>query len=90
MNINVLEEKKNKIIFEVDGVSHGFCNLLKSELWEDKTVKVATYAIRHPLVGKPKFIVETDGAEPKKVLTSATQRVQKTLEKFEKEFAKEV
>ena len=91
MNINVLEEKKNKLVFEVEGVSHSFCNLLKTELWNDDHVKVATYAIRHPLVGKPRFIVETDGdVEPKKALVNASTRVQKMVEKFEKDFAKEV
>lgn len=90
MNIKVLEEKKNKIVFELDGVSHGFCNLLKTELWNDDQVKVATYAIRHPLVDKPSFVVETDGIEPKKALVNASSRVQKMLEKFEKEFSKEV
>lgn len=90
MDINILEKKKTKLVFEIDGVSHGFCNLLKTELWNDSHIKVATYAIRHPLVGKPRFVVETDGAEPKKALINASDRVQKMIEKFEKEFKKEV
>ena len=90
MEINILEEKKKTLIFEIEGVGHGFCNLLKTELWNDSHVKVATYAIRHPLVGKPRFVVETEGAEPKKVLMSASNRVLKTVEKFEKGFAKEI
>ena len=88
MKLTVLEEKKNRLVFELDGVGHGFCNLLKTELWNDEHIKIATYSTRHPLIGKPKFIVETDGSEPKKALISASSRVQKICEKFEKDFEK--
>jgi len=89
MEINVVESKKNKIIFELKGASHTLCNALKNELWNDDKVKTATYSIRHPLVSEPKFIVETDGAEPKKVLTAAAQRLSKINTKVKEDFAKE-
>lgn len=83
MKIEIIEEKKNKITFELPEMTHTFCNMLKTELWNDEHVKVATYTIRHPLIGKPKFIVETDGADPKKTLIAAGQRLQKQVSKFE-------
>ena len=87
MNINIVEEKKNKLVFEVDGIGHTFINLLKNEMWNDEHVKIATYTIRHPTVSKPKIIVETDGDEsPKAAITSAVSRLKKTSEKFKKEF----
>ena len=87
MNINIVEEKKNKLVFEVDGIGHTFINLLKNEMWNDEHVKIATYTIRHPTVSKPKIIVETDGDEsPKAAITSAVTRLKKTSEKFKKEF----
>ena len=86
MNINIVEEKKNKLVFEVDGIGHTFINLLKNEMWNDEHVKIATYTIRHPTVSKPKIIVETDGDEsPKAAITSAVTRLKKTSEKFKKE-----
>ena len=90
MDINVIESKKNKLIFELNGASHTICNPLKNELWKDEHVKVATYSIRHPLISQPKFIIETDGEEPKKVLLAAVQRLQKLNDKFKDEFTKEV
>ncbi|HLC96227.1 MAG TPA: DNA-directed RNA polymerase subunit L [Candidatus Nanoarchaeia archaeon] len=90
MEIDILEDKKNKLVFELKGASHTFCNPLKTELWNDDHVKVATYSIRHPLVSQPKFIIETDGEDPKKVLLAASQRLEKTNAKFKELFTKEI
>ena len=91
MEINVLEDKKNRIVFEIDGIGHTFLNILGKELWNDSHVKVATYNIKHPQVSNPKFILETDGDEsPKAALTSAVNRLKKISDKFKKEVAREV
>jgi len=88
MEINVLEDKKNRYVFEIEGMDHTYLNILKNELWNDGHVKVATYAIRHPQVSKPKFILETDGDESTKAaLSSAVGRLKKLSEKFKKEMA---
>ncbi|MBL7054172.1 DNA-directed RNA polymerase subunit L [Candidatus Woesearchaeota archaeon] len=91
MKLNILENKKNKLVFESRGLGHTFCNVLKKEMWNDSHIKVATYSIRHPLVSKPKMIIETDGNETaKNALLAAVQRLKKVSEKFKKEFSKEV
>ena len=91
MKIKILENKKNKLVFESQDLGHTFCNVLKKELWNDSHVKVATYNITHPLVSKPKMIIETDGSEtPKNALSVAVQRLKRVSEKFIKEFSKEV
>ena len=83
--------KKNKLIIEVKGVDHTLCNALKSELWNDKHVRVAAYSIRHPQISVPQMVVETDGElSPKNALINAAQRLHKLDEKFVKEFSKEV
>jgi len=82
MEIKILEEKKNRLVFEIKGESHTLCKALQKELWNDSHVKVAGYNIDHPLVGVPKFILETDGADPKKTISSAIKRLQKQTEKF--------
>ncbi|MBW2976161.1 DNA-directed RNA polymerase subunit L [Candidatus Woesearchaeota archaeon] len=88
MEINVLEEKKNRLVFESEGIGHTFLNILKTELWNDSHVKIATYSIKHPQVSKPKFILETDGNEsPKAALTSAVGRLGKLSDKFKKEMS---
>ena len=91
MQIRILDDKKSRIIIEVKGTDHTLCNAIKSELYNDKHIKIATYSIRHPQIGIPQIIVETDGDEsPRNALINAVQRLHKTNEKFKKDFVKEV
>ena len=85
MEFNVLEEDKNKLVFELKGETHTFCNLLKKELQEHKDVVSASYRIEHPLVGIPTFLLETKGNEPRKVLKAALNSLKKKTENFSKE-----
>lgn len=84
MEINVLEKSKNKLVFELKGSDHTFCNLLKEELRQQSDIDVVTYVINHPLVGIPKFFLETKKDDPKKSLEKAV----KSLESKNKEFLK--
>ena len=91
MEIKILEEKKNKMIIEVIGESHSFCNAIKKELWNDKSIKSAGYNIEHPLIGIPKIVVETDGSkEPKKALIDAAGRLAKSFDAMKSEFLKSI
>ncbi|MEK6827802.1 MAG: DNA-directed RNA polymerase subunit L [Nanoarchaeota archaeon] len=91
MEIKILDDKKNKLLIEVKGTDHTLCNAIKTELWNDKHVKIATYSIRHPQISVPQIIVETDGEEsPKNALINAVQRLRKNYSKFKKEFIKEL
>ena len=91
MEVKVLEETKNRFVFELIGEGEAFCNVLKDELWKDKHIKTAGYHIEHPLEGIPKIIVETDGKEkPRTAFLAAITRLKKTNEKFSKEFTKSV
>ena len=88
MEIRILDDKKNKFVIEVKGVDHTLCNAIKTELWNDKHVKIATYSIRHPQISVPQMIIETDGEEnPRNALINAVQRLQKNNVKFKKEFS---
>ena len=91
MEMNVLEDKKGRLVFEIDNMGHTYLNLLKSELWNDDHVKAATYSIRHLEISKPKFILETDGDEsPKAALNGAVNRLKKLSEKFRNEIKENV
>lgn len=88
MKFKILEGKKNRLVFEIDGMGHSYLNILKNELWNDDHVKVATYNIKHPQVSKPKFILETDGDRtPKAALSGAVSRLKKLSDKFRKEMS---
>ncbi len=90
MEIKKIEEGKNKFIFEVDGVSHGFCNMLKEQLLEDIHVKIATYKVEHPLINIPKFLVETDGTSPRNAVLSAVKKMKTFTDKTRKDLSKEL
>ena len=91
MEIKILDDKKNKLVIEVKGADHTLCNAIKTELWNDKHVKIATYSIKHPQISMPQIIVETDGElSPRNALINAAERLQKNNAKFKKEFIKEV
>lgn len=85
MELKVLEESKNKIVFELPGQTHTFCNILKNELRFVKGVAVATYQIDHPLIGIPLFNLETKDIEPRKALKEALKNLKKKAEEFKKE-----
>jgi DNA-directed RNA polymerase subunit L len=91
MKVKVLEDNKNKLVLQVKGEGHAFCNALEKELWNDKHVKVAAYKIEHPLVGTPTVFVETDGKEtPKKALIESAKRLGKLTNNFKSAFLKGV
>jgi len=87
MDIKIISEKGSKLEFEIDE-SVGFLNALKKELLTDGSVKVATYFVKHPLVGKPKMIIEADN--PKKALNGAVSRLKKLNGKFASDVKKEI
>lgn len=90
MELNVIEQGKKRLIFELKGADHTFCNALKEELWNDKNIDAAGYNVDHPLIGIPRFVVETKGSSPKEALNSAVNRLRKVSEKFKKEFQREL
>ena len=84
MEFKVLEETKSKLVFELEGETHSFCNALKNELLSVKGVYLATYSIDHPLVGVPKFLIETKGVEPRKAIKDALKGLKKKLPKLQR------
>ncbi|MBW2967902.1 DNA-directed RNA polymerase subunit L [Candidatus Woesearchaeota archaeon] len=90
MEINIVEESKNRLVVEIKGEGHSLCNALKQELWNNKKVKVSGYNIEHPLVGVPKLIIETSAGSPKDALVEAANAVKKDADAFLKSFSKAV
>ncbi len=77
MEMNIIEQKKNRFQASFPGADHTVCNAVVNELWADKSVKAAAYTIDHPLVGKPKLFVETDGKDAISAITDSCKRLKK-------------
>jgi len=83
MEIKVIEDGKNRLVFEIPGEDTTLCNVVKAELNQDKHVKAASFKVEHPLIGVPKMMVETDGEEtPRAAIAAAVKRIQKDLDNF--------
>jgi DNA-directed RNA polymerase subunit L len=85
MEVKILEEKKSRLVFNIEGDGSTIANMLKKELWNDEHVKAAGFNVEHPLINIPTFVVETDGADPKKTVSAAIKRMTKSVEKFRDE-----
>jgi len=90
MEINVLKEEKNKLIFEIQGEDHTLANALRKELWNDKKVTAAGYQVEHPLKGTPKMIVETSSGSPRTAIKDAIERLKKINAGIKEEIKKEM
>jgi DNA-directed RNA polymerase subunit L len=88
MELKIIDDQKNKLVFEIKGESHTIANALRKELWNDSHVKVAGYSVEHPILDIPRFILETDGADPRKTIKAAINRLEKQLAKVKDEAKK--
>ncbi len=89
MNINVISESKDEIIFTLEGADHTVLNLLKDELYHIDGVLAASYNITHPLIKVPKVIVKTNGkVNPRDAIKNAVKNVKKKLSDFKKQVSK--
>jgi DNA-directed RNA polymerase subunit L len=77
MEIVTIENEKTRIKFQIKGEGHTFCNVLKKELWNDKSVEIAGYNIEHGMTTDPVFTLEVSNGDPKKVLLEAVSRLKK-------------
>ncbi|MBS3175547.1 DNA-directed RNA polymerase subunit L [Candidatus Woesearchaeota archaeon] len=82
MELNILKEEKDIIELEICGETHTFCNALRSELWNQDEVKYAAYAIKHPLVGIPVFVLNVNKGKPKKILADAAESLKGKVKEF--------
>jgi DNA-directed RNA polymerase subunit L len=65
------------------------CNLLRKVLLEDNDVTFAGYRIEHPLIGKPKVYVRTNGRkDPFDVVIEAAKKIKNMAEDFHKTLLK--
>ena len=86
MEINILEQDKNKIEFEILDEDHTLCNVLRKKLWENKDVNLAAYKIEHPLVSNPIMLVEVKKGDPKKALSKAADDLKKDIKEIKNSF----
>ena len=86
MKVKVLKKSENELKIEIEGSSHGLCNLLAKRLLADKKVDFAGYDVPHPLASSPVIYLRMKGAnKPEEALLEATKKVREENEAFGKE-----
>jgi DNA-directed RNA polymerase subunit L len=88
MELAVKESDKNKLVLEIKGEDHTFCNILVKRLQQNPNVNVAAYSIDHPLTRVPSLLVETSKGSPKDVILATMKELDKEFKSFQKAFAK--
>jgi len=86
MKVKILKKSENELKIEIQGSSHGLCNLLQKRLLEDKRVDFAGYDVPHPLASSPVIYIRMKGAnKPEDALIDAVEKVKETNDTFGKE-----
>jgi DNA-directed RNA polymerase subunit L len=82
----VLKKEGNELKIEIEGGSHGICNLIQKRLLEDERVEFAGYDVPHPLASSPIIYLRMKGkATPEDALIVAVAKVRETNDAFGKE-----
>jgi DNA-directed RNA polymerase subunit L len=85
MKINVLKKSGNELKIEIEGGTHGICNLLQKRLLEDENVEFAGYDIPHPLASSPIIYMRMNGdTSAVDALILAVQKVKESNDAFGK------
>ncbi len=86
MKVKVLKKADNELKIEIEGSSHGLCNLIQKRLLEDKKVDFAGYDVPHPLASSPVIYLRMKGkAKPEDALVAAVQKIREDNDAFGKE-----
>ena len=84
MELKIIEQSKTKMVIEIKGEDHTFCNALKASLQNDADIKYASYTVEHPSISSPVMIIE--GKDPKDSLMKAAKKLGKDFEKLKESF----
>lgn len=86
MKVKVITKSDKELKIEIEGGTHGICNLLAKRLLEDKTVEFAGYDIPHPLASNPIIYIRMKGtAKPEAALIRAVEKVREANDAFSEE-----
>jgi DNA-directed RNA polymerase subunit L len=89
MKIKVQKKSETELKIELEGSSHGLCNLLQKRLLEDDRVDFAGYDVPHPLASSPIIYVRMKGdGKPQDALIAAVAKIREANDAFGKELAR--
>jgi DNA-directed RNA polymerase subunit L len=86
VKINILKKSETELKIEIEGSSHGLCNLIQKRLLEDSRVDFAGYDVPHPLASSPIIYLRMkEGNKPVDALVDAVAKIREANEEFGKD-----
>jgi DNA-directed RNA polymerase subunit L len=86
MDLKIVKEDEKTLILELKKESISFANLLREELWNDKSVSEAAHIKEHPYLAEPKVFVKVNKGSPRTALEKAATRIEDQAKEFKEEF----
>ena len=83
MELKIIQQAKDSIIFELIGADHTLANILKERISLQKDVDACSYNVEHPLISPPKFFVSAK--DVKKAISDAIDSLKKDLASLKKD-----
>ncbi|HWG89551.1 MAG TPA: RpoL/Rpb11 RNA polymerase subunit family protein [Candidatus Thermoplasmatota archaeon] len=91
MEIKLLKKTDTTLELELATENETLLNLLKQKLLENEKVVTASFLIGHPLLDKPKLVLETvKGAKPDAVVKAAAKELRASVDEFASQFSRAV
>ncbi|MEM5794048.1 MAG: DNA-directed RNA polymerase subunit L [Candidatus Aenigmatarchaeota archaeon] len=88
MELRVIKKDEKTLELEVRGETYTLTNLLREELWNDKSVIESAQIKEHPYLSEPKIFVKVSRGSPETALEKACDRLISKLEELKEEFKK--
>jgi DNA-directed RNA polymerase subunit L len=82
MNVNVIEDSKEKLILEFEDETETVTNILATQIWKEGGEAAAIR--EHPFIEKPRLVVV--GSNAKRMLDKASTALQEQCDEFKEEF----
>ena len=87
MKLNLIEDEKDSIIIEFEGVDRGIPDLIKGKLLENKDVNFASVVKEHFEVSKPRLVVKSD-KNAKSLVLKAIEDLEDELKELQSQVPK--
>ncbi len=87
MKLNLIEDKKESLIIEFEGVDRGIPDLIKGKLLENKDIDFVSVVKEHFEVSKPRLVIKSE-KNAKPILLKAIEELEDDLKELQSQLPK--
>lgn len=86
MNLEIINNEKDKLEFYIEGERHTLPNILKEKLNKNSDTEFVAYKLDHPIDTRARFVLKAK--KPKQVLKKGIDDLEKDIKNFKTAFEK--